>query len=541
MALAAVFMLWAGRDTSFFSDDLQYFGRANDAGVSVPFGLEYVLEPFNGHLQLVGKLTYELLFVTAGAEYFWFRLVEVLAYLVCVALFYELARVRVGVWAALAASVLLLFLGAGWEVMLWAFDLHTLFALAAGLAALLVLERGGRWADPIVCALLLFAIASIEIGFAFAIGIAVSILMRSDRRARIWVVAVPVVLYAIWSLWARKYGDGQVDPTYLSGLATSLPASLAATVASLTGLIDTNEGVGALLVGGLGPELVISIVALIAFIWRISVAPVPPTTWVLVSTLVSYWFFITLAHRQPDTSRYMLVDGLLLLLIVADLIGPVRIAGARLALLWALVAVALPLNLVKLFDGREYLVREASLSRSEYAMLELARDEVAPDYRPALSGAVLSFGLNPAYGLPAEDYFAAADRIGSLAMSLDELRDAPADVRLGADITLVGALGVELQASQAPAQPPVCDSVDGSEAEPAIVELPPGGALIGTDRGERVAVAVARFSAPEDRVDLGETEPGGWTAVPVTPDSAPDPWLLAIDGPARICPLEEQP
>ena len=139
MALAAALMLWAGRQTSFFSDELQYLARGDELGNSGPFDLTYLLQPFNGHLALVPKAIYELLYATAGTHYFWFRLLEVAAYLGCVSLFFALARPRVGSWAAVAGSVVLLFLGAGWEVMLWPFDLHTLIALAAGLGAVLVL------------------------------------------------------------------------------------------------------------------------------------------------------------------------------------------------------------------------------------------------------------------------------------------------------------------------------------------------------------------------------------------------------------------
>ena len=57
----------------------------------------------------------------------------------CVALFFELARRRVGPMVALVPCLSLLFLGYAWESFLWAFDLHTIYALAFGLCALLAL------------------------------------------------------------------------------------------------------------------------------------------------------------------------------------------------------------------------------------------------------------------------------------------------------------------------------------------------------------------------------------------------------------------
>ncbi len=309
MILAAALLLWAGRGTSFFSDELYYFGRVGVDGLAEPFNLSYVLEPLHGHLTATGKLVYELLFATAGTHYFWYRLVEVVLLAICVALFFELARVRVGPWAALAGSVVLLFLGAGWEVLLWPFDLHTLLPLAACLTAVLALERAWPRADAVSCALLVLAMATIEIGVAFAVGIAVGVLMRPDRRSRAWVFAIPLVLYAVWSLWARHFGQSQIDLTQLSALATSMPGSLAASVSSLTGLIDPGGDRAVDVVGGLGPELVLAVLLVIAFVWRISVAPVRQTTWIFLATLLTYWALITLSARLPDTARYMPVDG----------------------------------------------------------------------------------------------------------------------------------------------------------------------------------------------------------------------------------------
>ena len=150
-------------------------------------------------------------------------MVELIGVLLCVALVFELVRRRVGAIAALAAAVLLLFLGAAWEVMIWPFDLHTAYACAAGLAALLVLERGGRGADPIVCALLVVSVATIEVGLAFVAAVAVLILWDATRLRRAWVFLVPAALYLAWSLWATRFDQGD---TLVSNLLSD-PGALA--------------------------------------------------------------------------------------------------------------------------------------------------------------------------------------------------------------------------------------------------------------------------------------------------------------------------
>jgi hypothetical protein len=540
MALAAALMLWAGRETSFFSDELQYLARGDELGNSGPFDLTYLLEPFNGHLALVPKGIYELLFATAGTHYFWFRLIEVVAYLGCVGLFFGLARTRVGSWAAVAGSVLLLFLGSGWEVMLWPFDLHTLVALAAGLGAVLVLERRTRWSDPIACGLLCVGISSLEIGFAFAVGIGVGMLLDPAKRRRIWVAAAPLLLYAVWSIWARRFNDSQVDLTYLASIATSVPGSLAAASATITGLVDTTHGASVYLAAGLGPELVIAVLAFIAFVWRISVAPVPVSAWVFISALLTYWLMVTLAHRAPDTSRYLLVDATLVLLIAADLIGPVRVRGRWLIACSVVVALALPLNLFKLFDGRAELTRESQLSQAQYLALELVRDRVDPQFHASQAQLPLTAGVTPTFGLQAASYFQAADRVGSLAMPLDELRQAPQDARLAADLTLASALELGLEPVAKPPPSSGCQRLDGTPSAPATGELPSGGALLQAERGANTKLTLTRFSEPGgDGMRLQWPDGSRWASLAIPADTAPDPWRLQSTGSLLICPVSE--
>ena len=538
MALAAALMLWAGRQTSFFSDELQYLARGDELGNSGPFDLTYLLQPFNGHLALVPKAIYELLYATAGTHYFWFRLLEVAAYLGCVSLFFALARPRVGSWAAVAGSVVLLFLGAGWEVMLWPFDLHTLIALAAGLGAVLVLERETRWSGAIACGLLCVGIASLEIGFAFAVGIAVGMLLDPARRGRIWVAAAPLLLYAVWSLWARRFNDSQVDLTYLASIATSVPASMAAASAAITGLVDTTHGSSVYLAAGLGPELVIAVVVFVAFVWRISVAPVPASSWALIATLLTYWLMVTLAHRAPDTSRYLLVDATLVLLIAADLVGPVRVSGRWLAACGAVMVLALPLNLFKLFDGRGELIHESQLSQAQYAALELVRARVDPQFRPSQAQLPLTAGVTPVFGFQAATYFEAADRVGSLAMPLEELRKAPQDARLAADLTLASALELGLERAARPVPAADCTHVDGAPGAPAAAELPPGGASLRATDGERAKLTLTRFSDPGQGLRLQWPAGSNWAALRIPTDAASDPWRLESTTALLVCPQD---
>ena len=112
-----------------------------------------------------------MLFELAGTSYFVFRAVEVAGFLICVGLFYALARRKTTPFIALAFSVSLLFLGYAQETLLWPFDLHTVYALAFGLGALLALElRSDRRGDIAACALLILSVLTLEVGLAFVVG-----------------------------------------------------------------------------------------------------------------------------------------------------------------------------------------------------------------------------------------------------------------------------------------------------------------------------------------------------------------------------------
>ncbi len=532
--VSSVLILWQGRGTTFGGDDLVYFARlVQRDGVITPesFGLEYLLAPHNGHLQLVGKLIYEGLFATAGPDYAVFRLIGLAGFLACVVLFFLLGRPRIGEPAALLLCILLLFLGAAWEVMLWPFDLHTSLAVAAGLGALLALERGGTHADLACCLLLVASVLTIEVGLAFLAGVAVSVLLREDRRQRLWIVGAPATLYLAWAVWAQGFGQSELVFTNLAYAAPSVATSLAATVGSLTGQIEHGDGVFAGLVSTTDAAPVVAVLVAALIVWRLGRGDVPRSTWVFLTTLLVYWGFITLANRAPDSSRYILPGALLLLLLGADLLRGRRFGRGWLIGIAGVIVIALPANVLKLGDGRDAQIADADASRAEYAMIELAREHVAADYLTTPDPLMLAAGR-----LRAADYLAAADRIGSIADSLPELRAASPEVRAGADATLVGALGIELRPTDA-GSGGTCErpAFDGSSAG---FELPPGGALIEAPGADPVRIGLTRFQVAAPGVPVGAIEGSAAAALVVPPDVAPDPWVAFADSPVVVCPLD---
>ena len=103
--------------------------------------------------------------------------------------------------------------------------------------------------------------------------------------------------------------------------------------------------------------------------------------------------------------------------------------SAAIALVAVLVAIALPANIAKLFDGGDYLARDKTLTHTEFAMLELAGENADPAYVSAYDPAARAVGSSPALVMTPPVYVEAAQRIGSLASSLDAVQDANVFVR----------------------------------------------------------------------------------------------------------------
>lgn len=532
MAGAAVLILWAGRGTGFVSDELLYYGRL----VELPdrfatfdsAGAEYFLAPFSGHLQTAGKLVYEGLFAVFGPDYVVFRVVALALFLLCAGLVFVLARRRVGGLVALAMAVLLLFLGAAWELMLWPFDLHTTGAFAAGLGALAVLDRGGRRADPIACALLVVSVATIEVGLAMSVGVAVLVLSSRDRLRRAWVFAVPIGVYVAWWLWSQRYEQGDFSASEIPSAPVSIAESLSATFGSLAGRIDAGAGVFPQTVGINGWGIALAVIATAALALRVRRVGASPWLGAFLAALLVYWGLIALApDRPPDSSRYVFVGAALVLLVAAEAARGLRPSRAVLAGLAVLIAVSLPLNITKLFDGRTYQVSDARANRAHYAMVELA---AASDTDP---GALASSGRDVFFGLEPGAYLEAARHRGSIADTLDELRTRDQAIRARADETLAALYRLELQPAPAPSGPGECRSLAAPGGGVA-TDLPAGETVLRAAGAGVPALGLGRFSNEEPSVAL-ELPGEGWARLNLPGDSAPEPWRLFADGPVRLC------
>jgi hypothetical protein len=468
MCVSATWMMIAGQGLTLTNDDLFYYAQYIVYGASdiqpSSGGLEYFLAPSNGHLQVGGKLLYRGVFETIGADYTVLRALNVAGLMVCVGLFFELARRRIGPWAALVPCLSLLFLGYAWEAFIWAFDLHTTYSLAFGLAAILALRREDRRGDVAACVLLFLSIAMIELGLAVAIGIAVSVLLRPDRWRRTWIFLIPIALYCGWWLWAAKFNYPTIEWANVELIPRTVTDALAAIAGSVFGLNPTGEGVSEPLTGVTGWGSALAALAAVALIWRISRGGVPRTLWVFLAIVLAYWVLIALGGRAPDSSRYIFAGTLLVFLVAADALAGARLPTVAVLAALGVVALAIPPNVAKLYDGRGPQLGDSINSRLEYAMLDLVEGPISPQYAPGKDKRVTDRGGIVFTPMPAGDYLEAAERFGSLGMPLDELRGESQQRREVADASLVGALRLELEPAAPPVDPAACPSSLGRTA-----------------------------------------------------------------------------
>ena len=199
---------WTG--TSLIGVELYYYSRLVErAGehLSYPFGVEYLLAPHNGHLQLTGKLVYEAIFAAVGTDYLVLRVVELVGVLLCVALVFELLApgrrdrgARRGRPAALPRRRL-----GGDDLALRSAHRLRLRCRARGAAGARA-RRPGRRSGRLRAAGGLGGDDRGRPGLRRR-GRRVDPLGR-ERLRRAWVFLVPAALYLTWSLWATRFDQG---------------------------------------------------------------------------------------------------------------------------------------------------------------------------------------------------------------------------------------------------------------------------------------------------------------------------------------------
>jgi len=538
MAASLALILAATNGQGFAIDELPYYAHiAVKDGVVVhyagSFDPAYLLAPFNGHLQVGGRFIYEAVFATIGAHYTAFVLVNALAICISIGVFFVFARRRVGDLAALAPCLLLLFFGIAREQFLWPFDLHTSVALAAGLGAICSLERESRKGGVLGCVLLVLSASMIELGLAFVVGAAVLIAFERDRWRRAWIVVVPVVLYAIWWLWARQFHQSETELSNLVHVPKTAFESIAVVLGSLTGTNSVLASSFATEVTTLGK--VLAVLALIALAARIFRGGLPRTFWVWVAVAVAYWTLLAVGDRAPQSTRYLLVSAVLVLLIAVECF-PRPLSNRVGALLVVLALLPLPANVGAMFSDKDQNVLRTDIpkSRAEFAMLELARDRVDPAAVISSNPWVTEVGGGLFQAIPAGAYLDSASENGSIAFTLPELRKQPEEVRVIADATLAASFGLQLRPASPPAAGAKCRTTRPAGGV-ATVPLQPGTTRLRVAGSGAPLIGLRRFAGSGPGVPLARLQANSWGGLTLPADGAAERWRLVTKAPVTTC------
>jgi hypothetical protein len=520
---SATTLVLLGSRLTFFNDE--WYVLLLRRGVSA----DTLLEPHNGHLAVVPVAIYKVLVAIFGLDQqVPFRVTLAAVTVSLGVLVFAFVRERCGDVLALLAAAIVLFLGPAWQDLLWSFQIGLVGSLVTGIGVLLALERGTRRADLAACALLVLSIGLSNLGTSFIIAAAIVVLMRR-RLADAWIPGVPAALFAAWWLAYGQDAETGFSFTNVARTPSYVLDSIAAALASLTGLGTNIQGTVDLLAWG-RPLLLLAAVGIAA--WLLRGGRLSPGALPIAGAALSWWVLLGINFipnwREPDTSRYQLISGTFLILLGAELFRPVRLGPRALAVASALAVVIVGANLGALKGGYDFFRGESEIARADLGALDIGRGHVAPKFRllQPIAGSIYLTGVF------AGPYYRERDAHGSPAYSPSEIAAAPPVARNAADVVLASAYGLHLETVvEAPTR--------GGERCRRLGPIPGQGAqAIAVAAG---TVSLANLDAVPARVglrrfgdglpvDLGDLPPRGSALVRIPADGALRRWQLETTG-----------
>ena len=302
-------ILWMTQGFTFYFDEWDYILAAPD------WTWTSYLQPHNVHPTMLPRLIYAGLLATVGLRsYMPYMTVLLTLHAANVILLFEIVRRRAGDLVGVACAAVLLVIGAGWENLIWAFQMGFVGSVACGLAMLLALQASRTPRRmPVVAMLLTASLMFSGIGLFFGVAAAVMLAASPGRRKDLlWLAPVAIALGAWWLAYGR------------SGAPTNPPSSAANLVllplyavwglgASAAGLI--GEG------GPVGPVLLVLASVAISFSWWRR-RPDPLALGV-VAAIVAFYLVTglnraQLGYQQSGSGRYVYEGAVFWLILLAD-------------------------------------------------------------------------------------------------------------------------------------------------------------------------------------------------------------------------------
>jgi hypothetical protein len=186
----------------FFFDEFEYLGSSRD---QYSF-LENLLRPHNEHWSVLTGVTYGVLRDSVGLRSYWPYVLPVLAvHLLTAHLLWRLMfRLRADPWVATGLAAVFAMAGAGYENVVWAFQLAFVASTACGLAATLIIIGQGPLLPRRRVALVVLSTVNLTVsglGVVWLVVCGLLLLRRCGPRIAMTTLALPLSLYVFWILW----------------------------------------------------------------------------------------------------------------------------------------------------------------------------------------------------------------------------------------------------------------------------------------------------------------------------------------------------
>jgi hypothetical protein len=512
-----------------YTSHLTFLGDSWELLVRRPgWSLDTFFEPFNEHPVILPALIYKTLLAVFGMESALpFHVVAIALFLLCALLVFIYMRRRVGDWLALCGAVLLLFMGAAHEDLLWEFQMCFFGSIAGGVGALLALDREDRAGNWLASILLVVATAFSTLGAPFILAAATKIALGPSPRARrAFVPLLPLGLYAAWWLASGQPAGNELGLDDVPDLPGYVFDAASAGVASLLGRQPIEPS-------GHPPALaqVLTILLGCAFIYWLGRKREISTGLIVALVLTfSFWGLLAL-DRGPQrfSSRFQYPSGVFLLLIAAEALRGYRLPRPA-AFVIAACTVASVIAGISLLD-QGYSTKWKFTSdgiKSTLAAVDIAGAEAQPTYE---------ISLPPSISVSVGRYRRGIRSHGTPALSEVQLLAAAESNRQHADSVFAGTVGVRLVAAGKLERLGACSVLDPKPEHRIAVSLPPSRYLLANLVDREVIVNIGRFwSGPTTR--LGALKGNARMSTNLRAGNSSLPWRLGVQGgPVRLCPI----
>jgi hypothetical protein len=527
-AVAASFVLLLGMDShlTFIADDWELLVKRQGWSPGV------VLDPFHENIVLAPAIVYKLMVGVFGmGSATPFYVLSLSLFLTSAVLLFLYARRRIGDWPALIVTILVLYLGAAFEDLLWAFQVGYFGSVVAGVGMLLALDRESEKGDRLAAGLLAVSLAFSSLGLPFAAGALVEVMLgRRPIGRRLYMPLLPLSLFALWWIGWGHTAESHVSLHNVQHLLSYAFNAAAAGIVSVFGLA-TGDGTDPS-----QPHLIWGRIALVVLLAAIGMriyreGRLPRGLAVVLAIGLAFWVLAGLNHnseRPPASSRYQYPSAVFLLLIVAETARGLR--APKLAIVGAAALAGLAISGGLNLMHREYTERwrpVADSLRSNLAAVDIA----GPSANPAFP---IAFAPSPVAS--AGRYLDTAEAHGTPAFTETQLAGRPEAERMGADLTIARALGLALVTPGRGTKVIGCETLAASSEGPTGISLLHGGFTFENRTIAPVQVLLSRF-ASELSVSLGSIEPGVRVALDVPVDNSSRAWALGLKGAGavRLC------